>query len=75
MTDDSGRYAIAGVPARDVAVRVRALGFAEVERRLRVAAGGQALLDVGLVRVAQPLAAVRTVDRSERDRFENAPGV
>jgi len=74
VTDDSGRFVIDGLPAREMVLRVRALGYVPVERRVAVPRGGAAEITVRLAPAPVRLETVRTRARSrEREQFEQAP--
>lgn len=58
LTDDGGRYALRGVPAGTVSLRVQRLGYAPVERSVAVSAGQTADVDFVLTPVARVLTEV-----------------
>lgn len=73
VTESSGRYSIAALPAGEYAVRVEALGFRAAEQRHRIDAGAEVMLDftlasapvqldplqvVSVTRTSVPLAAI-----------------
>jgi TonB-dependent starch-binding outer membrane protein SusC len=55
LTDGAGRYVLAGVPAGDVVLRVRYLGYGEATREVSVQAGGDQAVDFALAEAALSL--------------------
>ena len=76
IADADGRFVITAVPAGEVIVRARLLGFKTLEVRATVRAGDTTRVDLALVTEATLLGAVRTEARPvERDMFEARPSV
>ena len=70
QTNNAGQYTIRGVTPGAVEVRVLRIGFAEVRRRVTVAAGETATLDIGLRAVAMSLNPVVTTATGMQRRVE-----
>ena len=60
-TDEAGRYAVSGVPAGRIAIRVQRLGFAPPDRTLTVGAGATGGADFALRALATTLSEVVTI--------------
>ncbi len=70
QTNNAGQYTIRGVTPGAVEVRVLRIGFAEVRRRVTVAAGETATLDIALRAVAMSLNPVVTTATGMQRRVE-----
>jgi hypothetical protein len=68
-TDDSGRYAITGVPVGDHELNVRRVGYAPLTRRVQVTDGGTATADFALARAPTSLAEVVTTVTGQQERY------
>ena len=76
IADANGRFVILGVPAGDIVLRARMLGYKTVERPATVRSGDTTRVDFKLETEATLLGAVRTQARPvERDAFESQPSV
>jgi hypothetical protein len=76
IADATGRFTIGGVPAGDVIVRARLIGFRTLEQPVTVRRGDTTVVELRLVTEATVLGAVRTEARPvERDLFEARPSV
>ncbi|MDB4874599.1 MAG: TonB-dependent receptor plug [Gemmatimonadetes bacterium] len=76
IADLDGRFIIPGVPAGDVSLRARLLGFKTLERRVIVRAGDTARVELRLETEATVLGAVKTEAKlAERDVYESRPSV
>ncbi|MFI5229763.1 MAG: carboxypeptidase regulatory-like domain-containing protein, partial [Gemmatimonadales bacterium] len=76
IADSVGRFVIPDLPAGQVTLRARLLGYKTVERVVAVAAGDTTRVDFRLETEATVLGAVRTEARPvDRDRFESRPNV
>ncbi len=70
LTAADGRYAIRGVPARQVTLRVLRLGYAEKAAALTVPAGGTVTHDFVLEETAVEIAAIVTTVTGQQRRLE-----
>ncbi len=76
LADSVGRYVIPGVPAGDVSLRARIIGYKPLEHAVRVRAGDTTRVDFALEPEITVLGAIRTEARPvERDAFESKPSV
>ncbi|HTI63821.1 MAG TPA: carboxypeptidase regulatory-like domain-containing protein [Gemmatimonadaceae bacterium] len=76
IADSAGRFVISGVPAGDVRLRARMLGYKPTELAATVKAGDTTRVDVRLAAEATLLGPVRTEARAlDRERFEARPNV
>ena len=76
IADSSGRFLIPDVPAGTRVLRVRMLGYRQLEREVTVRAGETTRVTLALVRDVTTLEAIRTETRSaEREQFEARPNV
>lgn len=74
LADDSGRYAVAAVPAGSATVMVQRVGYATETRRVTIRAGAVTTLDVVLRPAAPELTAVKVAaDAIEREQFRLSP--
>lgn len=72
--DESGRFAIAGLPPGPVTLRARSLGYRPAETTVTVPAEGTVEVTIRLQPSPITLAPVRTEARGgDRERFENSP--
>ena len=70
QTTTEGKLLLRNLPAGDLTVRVLRVGYTEVSRRVTLAAGQVATLDVALATAAVNLAAVVTTATGEQRRVE-----
>ena len=76
LTDERGRFLIAGVPAGGRVLRARALSYRQQDVGVAVRAGDTVQVTIRLASAPVTLGAVRARARPpERDRFELAPNV
>lgn len=76
IANSDGRFVIAAVPAGDVTLRARLLGYKTIERVVTVRDGDTVRADFRLEQEATVLGAVRTEARPvERELFESRPSV
>lgn len=76
LSSDDGRFTLVNVPAGTHRLRVRALGYAQLEQSVAVAAGRRADVRLVVTPEATELAAVRTSAKPpEREQFEKQPQV
>src|SRR5215467_974433 len=76
IADSVGRYVISAVPAGDVTLRARLIGYKTLERTAKVRGGDTTRVDLALEQEVTVLGAVRTEARPvEREAFETKPSV
>jgi hypothetical protein len=73
LTDDGGRYALRGLPAGTVTIRVQRIGYAPVERSVAVGANLTADVDFVLTPVARVLTEVVATGYGTSIRRDTSP--